>query len=450
MYTPAASTMRRDIISAYAASGARVVAWAIVSAILYRRGGAHALGLFALIRATMGLLSYTSLGLAPAIIRFMAKSETTAVPIRRDDAHATVLSYETAAFDPGRAVYSNGLLVGAGAAFFGGVATLAVALLVAGDARLLVLHMGIGTVFRMLSEVPGAVLQARQRIALDNQLLLGADIGWAVIVCVSNVGAELALAGFGFLVANGLLFLGRSLNAARLTNLLLPDLRVFDPSLAWQLLTFGLLVTLGQVADFLYAPTDFILINHYLGTVPVAIYTPAVQIDSALLLLDTGLASVLLPKAARAHASGDAATVTRYYIMGTLSSVAIVSFAAAGVWLLSPRIFRLWLDDPMVLTQAILPLVLIHTVIGGSSAVGRSILLGMGKVKPFAVAALISGIGNVILSVAFVKAGFGLRGIIYGTIIAVVGRCAIWMPWYVLRTIRSMAVRTPLEDLVVP
>ena len=29
----------------------------------------------------------------------------------------------------------------------------------------------------------------------------------------------------------------------------------------------------------------------------------------------------------------------------------------------------------------------------------------------------------------------GLPGIIYGTIVAVVGRCAIWMPWYVLRTL---------------
>ena len=31
----------------------------------------------------------------------------------------------------------------------------------------------------------------------------------------------------------------------------------------------------------------------------------------------------------------------------------------------------------------------------------------------------------------------GLRGIIYGTIIAVVGRCAIWMPWYVMKTLRE-------------
>ena len=42
-------------------------------------------------------------------------------------------------------------------------------------------------------------------------------------------------------------------------------------------------------------------------------------------------------------------------------------------------------------TRAILPLVLFSTIAGGSSAVGRSVLLAMGKVKPFTAAVLIAG-----------------------------------------------------------
>ena len=88
-------------------------------------------------------------------------------------------------------------------------------------------------------------------------------------------------------------------------------------------------------------------------------------------------------------------------------------------------------------TQIILPLVLVHTVIGGSSAVGRSILLGMGKVKPFTIAVLIAGASNVALSYIFVRdLHLGLKGIIYGTIVAVVARCGIWMPWYILRALK--------------
>ena len=446
---PAPSTLRRDIVSAYAASGTRVAAWAVVSAFLYRREGPDALGLFTLVRATIGLLAYTSLGLAPAIVRFLATSllqPVRALPL--NEPGPGVLSYRRAAVDPGRNVYSTGLVVGTGAAMLAGVASVLYALsftslhhvpgYLSYQVRSLVLLMGAGLVFRILSDVPGAVLQARGRIALDNQLLIGADVGWACITLIANRGHELTLAGFGFLVANGVLLLARALNAAKLTTLWVPSLGEFNPALARQLIAFGLLVTLGQVADFLYAPTDYILINHFLGTLEVATYTPAVQIDAALLLLVAGLASVLLPKAAVAHAGGDVRTLRRYYVTGTLVSFAVLTVGALGTYLLAPKVFRLWLGEPMVPTQRILPLVLIHTVLGGSSAVGRSILLGMGKVKPFAIAALVAGVVNVILSYCFVKyLNLGLRGIIYGTIFVVTARCAIWMPWYVLRSIRN-------------
>jgi len=106
------------------------------------------------------------------------------------------------------------------------------------------------------------------------------------------------------------------------------------------------------------------------------------------------------------------------------------------VWAGSPWIFELWLGDSMPATRAILPLVLVHTVVGGSSAVGRSILLGMGKVKPFTISVLLAGVGNVLLSYVFVRyMGLGLEGIVLGTIIAVTARCAIWTPWYVLRAL---------------
>ena len=71
-------------------------------------------------------------------------------------------------------------------------------------------------------------------------------------------------------------------------------------------------------------------------------------------------------------------------------------------------------------------------VIGGSSAVGRSILLAIGKVKPFTISVLLAGLTNVIASWLLVRyVRLGLVGIVLGTVIAVIARCAIWMPWYV-------------------
>ena len=116
------------------------------------------------------------------------------------------------------------------------------------------------------------------------------------------------------------------------------------------------------------------------------------------------------------------------------------TIAAVATWAAAPLIFKFWLGQKLYTTRAILPLVLIHTVIGCSSAVGRSILLGMGKVKPFTIAVVIAAVGNVILSYVLVRyCGLGLRGIVLGTITAVVCRCGLWQPWFVLRTLRREA-----------
>ena len=204
------------------------------------------------------------------------------------------------------------------------------------------------------------------------------------------------------------------------------------------LLGFGLLVSFAQLADFLYAPTDYILINRLLDPAMGSVYAPAVQIDSALLLIVVAIGNVLLPKTVVAHVDGNLSLVRQYYARGTIASMLLLSLAALLVWVLSRQIFTLWLGDPSPATQAILPLILIHTVVGGSSAVGRSILLGMGKVKPFTIAVLVAGVSNVVLSYSFVRfGGMGLSGIVLGTICAVVGRCAIWQPWYVWRCLKQ-------------
>jgi O-antigen/teichoic acid export membrane protein len=210
-----------------------------------------------------------------------------------------------------------------------------------------------------------------------------------------------------------------------------------DWRFASQLLGFGLLVVAAQLADYLYAPTDLILIDRLIGRSAVADYAPGVQVDSALLLIVAAVAGVLLPRTALAHARGDPAAARRYYVRGTLATAGLLAVAALVAMAAAPLAFRLWLGDAMPATVAILPLMLVNTVIGGSGAVGRSVLLAIGKVRAFTASVLIAGVVNVVTAYIFVVyAHMGLRGIVCGTIVAVVGRCVVWMPWYVLRSLR--------------
>ena len=219
-----------------------------------------------------------------------------------------------------------------------------------------------------------------------------------------------------------------------------------NPAILKRLLAFGSLVTVAQIADYLYSPTDFLLISLLLHPIEAATYAPAVQIDAGILLLVGGLAAVVSPGWRwRCTHPDDRAALRRYYFLGTFFSMGVLLFAAFGAYAIAPKLFKLWFNDKMWATRAILPLVLVHTVIGGSSSVGRSILIGMNKVGPFTAAVLIAGVSNVLLSWLFVaKFNLGLQGIIYGTICAVVGRCAIWMPWYVTRTLKHST--GPLKD----
>ena len=472
-------SMRRDVASAYAASGAKVASWVVVSAVVFRWYGPITFAMVALVRGVLGVLNYTALGLGPAMMRELSRArppEQTPPP-RGPRESAEPLAYATAEADsypnlPGNAalrrVFISGRLI---AAWASGLATIGVVVYSdwfatihrvpdgVGSVGWLVLLFGIGSVIRLASDAGGAVLQTCGWIAYDNALLAVADVGWAALtVTLMLVSFELPypstpagaalfyggsdpflLIGLAYLISNAALYVARMSAAGRKLGVgmgLWPRSRQRpDGALIRRLLTFGGMVTVAQLADFLYAPTDYILISALLNPLDIAAYAPAVQIDAGLLILVTGLAAVLLPKAALAHAADDAAAVRRYYVRGTLASAALLALAAGAVWALAPWLLKLWLGQDIPATRAILPGILIHTVVGGSGAVGRSVLIGVGRVRAFTISVLFAGVANVILSAAFVWLGLGLWGIVLGTICVVVARCGLWMPWYVLRVL---------------
>jgi O-antigen/teichoic acid export membrane protein len=420
------NSLRRDVGSAYLAAGSRLISGIVITGLVYRRLGAPSFALLALVRTTIGLLNHTTLGLAPATVRMLAVESEDRPAIYSSAAALAALSTAVATF-----------LAAAYAIFFKTIHVVP-ASLAGTPITAFVALMGMGTVLRLAGEPFGAALQVRGSITLDNLLLtaceaIGLSLSFILIGMqrLNGIGQAWFLAGAALCTAR-LFFANRAMGKGAL------HLDKVRGVLIRQLLTFGLLVALAQAADFLYAPTDNILINRFISPLAVAIYAPAIQIDAGLLLLVGGLAAVLLPHSALAHGAGELHKVRRYYITGTLLSLALLIPAAALVWLAAGWLLRHWLGNDMPATQAILPLVLIHTVVGGSSAVGRSILLAIGKVRPFTVAVLTAGAANVALSFIFVRyAGWGLRGIVLGTILAVIGRCAFWTPWFVLRSLRA-------------
>ena len=459
--------MALDVVSGYALAAARVAAWAGVSALVFRGPRPSDFGLLVLLRGTITLVGYTSVGLGPAMVRLLtaavARRSGPAAPALAVPAVPTVgglpsaplspvlLEYRSSA-DAARpptelqTVFSSGACLALVLAVLALVATAAYAANVGrvhvlgpgqeADAGVLVMLFGLGTALRIVTEPVSAALQTGGRLAADNLLTAAAELLWlALVFATPEPGAAAAAAWW--LTANLALFLGR-LGAA---TLLVPAARAHPrwvrPKLMWALLSFGTGVLVAQLADFLYAPAAYVVINRLLPAGDLTAYAPAVQIAAALLLLVGGLATAVFPRAAAAHAAGDLAAVRRYYLLGTAAAAAALAAAAGSTVLLARWILVAWLGEDLPHTRAILPLVLVHTVVGGSAAVGRSVLLGMGRVRALTVSALVAGVMNVVLGIVFaVGLGWGLRGIVLGTVMVVVARAGIWMPWYVLRTLR--------------
>src|SRR5688500_18519813 len=184
------SSIRRDVVTAYVATGAKVGAWALITALVYRFNRAD-FAILALVRATLGLLNYTSLGLAPAMVRLLAQTRPGPAPVEPLEP-SNVIVYRTPA-PPDRScdVYSNGLVVALLVAGLGSVVVVGYALafghlheLPRGDylrsAQRVVIWTGVGSLLRLMSDASGAVLQTRGLIALDNKCLIGAELSWLI------------------------------------------------------------------------------------------------------------------------------------------------------------------------------------------------------------------------------------------------------------------------------
>ena len=167
------------------------------------------------------------------------------------------------------------------------------------------------------------------------------------------------------------------------------------------IISTALVLMISQIADLLYGPANQVLITHFFSPAELATYAPLLHIDAALLLGVGGLATLLLPKTAVAMGDKNHAAVRRYYVNGTLASLILLAAGAIFAWAIAPRLFKIWFGDPLPATVALLPLVMIHTVIGGTAGVGRSILFGMNRAAAYTAASLIGGVANVDVRLVF-------------------------------------------------
>lgn len=427
-----------DLASSYALSIARVASMAAIVAILFRYTNAQYAATFILIRTIFGLLNSLFSGVSPTAQRALAGIPgAESARVYASASHASLLP--AIALCPLVVLYALN---------FDSIHT--VAITQSHLAAEFAFSYGLGLLVRVTTEPASAAIQSRGYLWLDNALLILVELAWPIAAIAIVHEATNTPDRF---VAVARLFLGLGVAMTVLRVFLARWIIGFGPrrpisagsprlvEVSRLMRTYGL-TAVASFADFLYAPASLIILSTFVAPAAIADYTPALQFDAALLLLVGAIAATMLPRAMRLAGERRDAELRSLYVRSTLISLAILAVAAIAVWLTAPTILRLWLGQPMPVTLSILPLVLLHTVIGGTAGVGRATLLAMGRFRAYTISAVLGGLLNVGLALFFVVGlGWGLRGVALATVIAVFARCAVWMPWYVLRCLRTDADR---------
>lgn len=467
------SRLTLDLFTSYLLTAARVGSNVAIFAILYRYTNERYAATYALIRAMLMPLTYLFGGFNPVLQRLLFAPTAMLGKQPVSTAPTEPLPYATGRYlqrgtpDEAAINYAQTNAV---------VLSFAVAVLVvlygysnaASDihefaitrtwqADSFVWLFGIGFILRLIAEPASAVLQSRGQLWLDNVISIGGEVAFVVLalrfirwgnaatffddwlLLASNPNGTLFLGvADAFLVSGIGVCLFRTLAARIQLGFDLRPLFIFRRATLITIASGAALVSLGQFADFLYAPANILLINTFIHPSAVASYAPALQFDAGLLLLVGAVSTVMLPRAALAWARGDRALLRAAYVRASLACLFVLAGTALFVGTFVEPILRLWLGTVPENAPAITRLVLFHTVIGGAAGVGRAVLLGMGRFKAYTLSALLGGVANVGLALVFVLAlDWGIKGIALATIVSVTLRCAVWMPWYILRSLRN-------------
>ncbi|MBA2561290.1 MAG: polysaccharide biosynthesis C-terminal domain-containing protein, partial [Propionibacteriales bacterium] len=157
---------------------------------------------------------------------------------------------------------------------------------------------------------------------------------------------------------------------------------------------------------------------------------------------------VLLPVASEMHAHGDRHPLRRLYLTSTRITLALVVPLALVTGFLAADLLELWVGE-RYRSSAVLVVVLVSASVALTSQwPAGSVLQGIGRYGPVAVAAVVSGVVNVLLSIALVGP-FGLTGVALGTLFPTVAEALVFVLPFTLREL-GVAPTDLIRQVLVP
>jgi O-antigen/teichoic acid export membrane protein len=408
----AAAASRRALIVNAAASWlgfvAQVVATFFLSPILIHGLGDQRYGIWALVDSVLAYLMLFDLGVAAAVVRFVARFEAA----RDRDELNRVFSTSIVIFAvAGAAALTVGLGVG-----LAGLGVLGVPTDLRGEARVTIILLSINMALGLPLGVFPSVLDGLGRYPAKTVVrTAGLMLRIPLFIAIIHTGGGLIEMAWMITVSNLLEHLALALAVRRY----LPELR-FGPSFVdWttfrRIRGYSVSALLAMFAGRISFQTDSLVISAFLAPQFITFFAVGARLTDYVKSSLRAVTTVLTPAVSTLEARGDHAAIQQMLVNGTRYVLWAVLPIQAGLMLLGRPFLSLWLGPRYAETCfPVLLILALPLALALSQSIGGRILYGIGRLRWYARLALMEAGTNLLLSVALVKP-MGIEGVAWGT-----------------------------------
>jgi O-antigen/teichoic acid export membrane protein len=429
----------KNVSSSWLALGVNVLVGIALSPYILHRLGDAAFGIWILIFSLTGYYGLFDLGIRSSIVRYVSKATATG---DQDNAarliKTSLLSYSCI----GAFTFLITLLI---SAYVDVIFKRSISVEFHSTARWLLLMVGAGVSLGFPLGVAGGVLEGLQKFYVLN---------WTSVVSTLTRAALIVLAlrhGYGLLMVAFITVVMPVITSILRTAIawhLLPvpiGSRYVDRSTLHEMGTYSSTTLIIIISSRLRFKSDSIIIGAFLSAAAITYFNIGSRIVDYAGEVVESLAQIFVPMSSHSDARGDVDRLRKIFVAGNRFCAFTILPISAMLIILGKSIIALWVGSRYIAqSYPILLILLVPTTLMFAQAASPRVLFGMSKHRTWAVATVVEGVSNVLLSVLLVRP-YGIIGDAVGTALPLSATMVFFLPVHLCRRLQ-IRLRTYLKE----
>lgn len=313
----------------------------------------------------------------------------------------------------------------------------------------MILLMGLATGIAIPCSTTNAVLRGLQRFDQANMIAISGSLlnmaGWALVLLLGG--------GLNAMVAVSIpISLIMQIPSIHMIHANAPQLRITlrhaTRRLTRTVFAYSWVLFIGQISEQLQNKTDEIVIGAALPVSMVTPYSLGRRLSEVSRMFAYQFVKILLPLSSELHANSDHARLQAVFL--TSSRIALASFipVALCICVMAGSILTLWVGAQFADASIIVVILTLASFFSMVNMPATSILQGMARHRLLFLISITTGIANLLLSMLLVRP-FGVVGVAIGTFIPAAIESVVFLLPYCNRVL-GVSFRRMAREVYVP